>query len=179
MKTHLFPALKLTFLCILLFVIIYPALIWAVAQLCENQGKGNLQNVGQAFTQAKYFQSRPSAVSYNGGGSGGSNKGIANPDYLKDVQARIDTFLVHNPDIQKAEIPSDLVTASGSGLDPHISVQGALVQVKRIAKVRKIEESKLTDLVNQYAEKPLWGLLGTSKVHVLKLNLALDKFGER
>ncbi|MCU0391149.1 MAG: potassium-transporting ATPase subunit C [Thermoflexibacter sp.] len=179
MKTHIFPALKLTFLCILLFVILYPALIWSVAQLSENQGKGDLQNLGQAFTQAKYFQSRPSAVSYNGGGSGGSNKGIANPDYLKEVQARIDTFLVYNPDVQKAEIPSDLVTASGSGLDPHISVQGALVQVKRIAKIRKIEENKLIELVNQQAEKPLLGLLGTSKIHVLKLNLALDKFGEK
>jgi potassium-transporting ATPase KdpC subunit len=175
MKKHLFPALKLTFLCILLFVVIYPALIWAVGQLSENQGKGDLQNVGQAFTQDKYFQTRPSAVSYNGGGSGGSNKGIANPDYLKEVQARIDTFLVHNPDIQKAEIPSDLLTASGSGLDPHISVQGALVQVKRIAKIRKIDEQKLIELVNQHTEKPLFGLFGTSKIHVLKLNLALDK----
>ena len=179
MKTHIFPALKLTFLCVILFVVIYPALIWAVAQLSENQGKGDLQNVGQAFTQDKYFQSRPSAVGYNGGGSGGSNKGIANPDYLKDVQARIDTFLVHNPDIQKAEIPSDLVTASGSGLDPHISVQGALVQVKRIAKIRKIEESKLIDLVNKHTETPLLGLLGTSKVHVLRLNLALDKLNRQ
>ncbi len=154
MKTYLFPALKLTFLCIILFVVVYPSLIWAVAQLSENQGKGDLQNVGQDFTQDKYFQTRPSAVSYNGGGSGGSNKAASNPDYLKDVQARIDTFLVHNPDIQKAEIPSDLVTASGSGLDPHISPQAALVQVK---------------------QKPLFGLFGTSKIHILKLNLALDK----
>ncbi|TAH18294.1 MAG: potassium-transporting ATPase subunit C [Cytophagales bacterium] len=175
MKTYLFPALKLTFLCIILFVVVYPSLIWAVAQLSENQGKGDLQNVGQAFTQDKYFQTRPSAVSYNGGGSGGSNKGIANADYLKEVQARIDTFLVHNPDIQKAAIPSDLVTASGSGLDPHISPQAALVQVKRIAKIRKIDEQKLIELVNQHIEKPLFGLFGTAKVHVLKLNLALDK----
>lgn len=174
MKTYLFPALKLTFLCIILFVVVYPSLIWAVAQLSENQGKGDLQNVGQAFAQDKYFQSRPSAVSYNGGGSGGSNKAASNPDYLKDVQARIDTFLVHNPDIQKAEIPSDLVTASGSGLDPHISPQAALVQVKRIAKIRNIDEQKLIELVNQQTEKPLFGSFGTSKVHVLKLNLALD-----
>jgi potassium-transporting ATPase KdpC subunit len=175
MKTYLFPALKLTFLCIILFVVVYPSLIWAVAQLSENQGKGDLQNVGQAFTQDKYFQTRPSAVSYNGGGSGGSNKAASNPDYLKDVQARIDTFLVHNPDIQKAAIPPDLVTASGSGLDPHISPQAALVQVKRITKIRKIEEGKLIELVNQHTEKPSFGLFGTSKVHVLKLNLALDK----
>ncbi len=175
MKTYLFPALKLTFLCIILFVVVYPSLIWAVAQLSENQGKGDLQNVGQAFIQDKYFQTRPSAVSYNGGGSGGSNKAASNPDYLKDVQARIDTFLVHNPDIQKAAIPSDLVTASGSGLDPHISPQAALVQVKRIAKIRKIDEQKLIELVNQQTEKPLFSLFGTAKIHVLKLNLALDK----
>jgi K+-transporting ATPase ATPase C chain len=130
--------------------------------------------VGQSFTSDKYFNSRPSAVGYNAAGSGGSNKGPSNPDYLAEVQARIDTFVVHNPDIKREEIPSDLVTASGSGIDPHISVQAARVQVKRIAKVRNISEATINQIIEQQTDKPLLDLFGTEKVNVLKLNLALD-----
>ncbi|MEO7044850.1 MAG: potassium-transporting ATPase subunit C, partial [Ferruginibacter sp.] len=104
----------------------------------------------------------------------GSNKGPSNPDYLKDVQARIDTFLVHNPDVSILEISSDLVTASGSGLDPNISVQAAKVQVKRIAKIRKIAAGNLEQLIVSNTEKPLAGMFGPEKINVLKLNIALD-----
>src|SRR6202007_730681 len=107
------------------------------------------------FTADKYFWSRPSAVDYNAAGSGGSNKGPNNPDYLADVQKRIDTFMVHNPGIKKSDIPSDLVTASGRGLDPHISGEGAKVQVKRIAAVRHLTEDKVQQLVSTHVEKPL------------------------
>src|SRR5207249_343437 len=101
--------------------------------------------------------------------------GPANPDYLKMVQDRIDSFLVHNPGVRKEEIPSDLVTASGSGLDPHISVQGAYVQVNRIAKVRNISAEQVKALVDKHIEKPLAGLFGTDRVNVLQLNIDLDK----
>ena len=135
---------------------------------------GYYENVGQSFTNDNYFYSRPSAVGYNAAGSGGSNKGPSNPDYLAEVQARIDTFMVHNPEVKKSEIPSDLVTASGGGLDPNISVQAAKVQVKRIAKIRNLNEATINQLIEQQTEKPLLGLFGTEKINVLKLNLALD-----
>lgn len=134
--------------------------------------------VGQAFTQDKYFQGRPSAVGYNAGGSGGSNKGPSNPDYLAQVQARIDTFLAHNPSVKKSDIPSDLVTASGSGLDPHISPEGAYVQVSRIAKARNLDEVKVKALVEKSVQQPLLGLFGTKTVNVLELNIALDQLAK-
>ena len=87
---------------------------------------------------------------------------------------RIDSFLVHNPDIKKEDIPSDLVTASGSGLDPNISVQGAKVQVKRISKVRNLSENTIHQLIAHHTETPFLGLFGTEKINVLKLNLDLD-----
>ena len=130
-----------------------------------------MTTIGQKFTDDKYFWGRPSAVDYNAAGSAGSNKGPSNPDYLKIVQDRIDTFLVHNPGIKKEEIPADLVTASGSGLDPHISPASAYVQVKRIATVRDLAEDKVKALVDQHIEKTI---LGPSVVNVLKLNVALD-----
>ena len=135
---------------------------------------GYYENVVQSFTADKYFNSRPSAVGYNAAGSGGSNRGPSNPDYLAEVQARIDTVLVHNPEIKKEEIPSDLVTASGSGIDPNISVQAALVQIPRIAKIRNLSEKDLELVVQKLTEKPLLGLFGTEKINVLKLNLAVD-----
>lgn len=183
MKTNIFPAIRLTLFCALFFSGIYTVAILGIAKFTPNNGKGQIitqngktyySNIGQSFTQDKYFNSRPSAVNYNAAGSAGSNKGPSNPTYLAEVQARIDTFMVHNPSINKADIPSDLVTASGSGLDPNISVEGAKIQIKRIAKVRNISEEKLLELVDKQTEKPLFGLMGTSKINVLKLNLALE-----
>lgn len=183
MKTNLMPALKLTLVTLLFFSGIYTIAIWGIARITPNEGGGEVitannkkyySNIGQSFTEDKYFNSRPSAVGYNAAGSGGSNKGASNPEYLAQVQARIDTFLVHNPSVKKAEIPSELVTSSGSGLDPHISPEAALIQVKRIAKVRNISEEKLIALITNNTEKPLLGLFGTSTVNVLKLNIDLD-----
>jgi K+-transporting ATPase ATPase C chain len=105
----------------------------------------------------------------------GSNKGPYNPDYLKDVQSRIDSFRVHNPGISKEEIPAELVTYSGSGLDPHISPQGAYIQVKRIARARNISENTLKDLVDRHKQGPFLGIFGTSTINVLELNIDLDK----
>ena len=90
------------------------------------------------------------------------------------MQARIDTFLVHNPGIKKEQIPADLVTASGSGLDPDISVQAAKVQVPRIAKIRNKSEKELYDLIDKMKENPLFGFLGPEKINVLKLNIQLN-----
>lgn len=184
MKSNIFPAIKLTLLCLILFCGIYTIVIYAIAQIAPNNGKGDIityngktfyKNIGQNFFEDKYFWSRPSAVGYNAAGSGGSNKGPSNPDYLAVLQARIDTFLVHNPAITKSQIPSDLITASGAGLDPNISVQAALVQVPRIAKTRNIREQDITLLIEQQTENPLLDLFGTEKINVLKLNIALDK----
>jgi K+-transporting ATPase ATPase C chain len=91
------------------------------------------------------------------------------------VEERIDTFLVHNPGVKRSEIPAELVTASGSGLDPHLSPEGALVQVPRIAKLRNIPEQKLRDLVKENTKGPLAGMFGPATVNVLQLNLALDE----
>jgi K+-transporting ATPase ATPase C chain len=132
-------------------------------------------NIGQRFTDDKYFWSRPSAVAYNAAGSGGSNKGPSNPDYLKDVQAHIDTFLAHNPGVRKEDVPAELVTYSGSGLDPDLSPAGAQIQVKRVAAVRHLSEDKVNALVDHYVQRPLWGIFGPAKVNVLQLNLALDR----
>ncbi|HJT72768.1 MAG TPA: K(+)-transporting ATPase subunit C [Chitinophaga sp.] len=184
MKKYLLPSIKLTLLLVLLLAVVYPALIAAVAKLAPGGGKGKTvsvngkvvgyENVGQQFTADKYFQGRPSAVNYNAAGSAGSNKGASNPDYQKTVQERIDTFLAHNPGIKKEDIPAELVTASGSGLDPDLSPAAALVQVKRVAAVRGISEQKLVALVTEHIQGPLMGIAGPSKVNVLKLNIALD-----
>src|SRR6266496_6129197 len=153
MKKYLAPSLKLTLVFIILLAVIYPLFISAVGKLTAGGGGGEkvivngkvvgYAAIGQKFTDDKYFWSRPSAVDYNAAGSGGSNKGPSNPDYLKQVQDRIDTFLVHNPSVKKEGLPSELVTSSGSGLDPDLSPQGAYVQVARIAKTRNLSKEKI------------------------------------
>lgn len=184
MMKNIFPALKLTGLSILLLAVIYPLMVWGIAQFTPDKGIGETvmvnnkrqySNVGQKFTQDNYFWSRPSAVEYNAAGSGGSNKGATNPEYLQTVQARIDTFLVHNPGVKKSEIPVDLVTASSSGLDPHISVESAKIQVKRVAQQRGLSEEKLNKLIDNQTDKAFLGLFGPEKVNVLLLNIELDK----
>jgi K+-transporting ATPase ATPase C chain len=184
MKQHLLPAIRLTVITLVFFSGIYTMIIWGIAQAIPNRGKGDMiiqngrrycANVGQLFTADQYFNSRPSAVGYNAAGSGGSNKGPSNDEYLATVQARIDTFLVHNPGVSKSQIPVEMVTASGSGLDPDISEKAALVQVGRIAKVRNLPVDRLEKLVKGQIESPWIGLFGPEKINVLKLNLALDQ----
>jgi len=185
MKQHILPALRLTLICIIVFIGLYTLLIFGIAQEAPNNGKGETVSVnnkvvgykleGQNFTADNYFNSRPSAAGYNAAGSSGSNKGPSNPDYLKQVQDRVDSFLVHNPGVKKENIPSELVTASGSGLDPDISPEAAYIQLNRIAKVRSLPVNKIRELINNHIEQPLLGMFGTSKINVLKLNIDLDK----
>ncbi|MBL7722931.1 MAG: K(+)-transporting ATPase subunit C [Chitinophagaceae bacterium] len=184
MKKDLLISLKLTLLMIILCAVLYPLLIAGIGKATPGGGKGETvsvngkvvgyEKIGQKFTDDKYFWGRPSAVDYNAAGSAGSNKGPSNPDYLQIVKDRIDSFLVHNPGVKKEEIPAEMVTASGSGLDPDISPAGAYIQVKRIASIRNLPEEKVKALVEEHIQKPLAGMLGPSKVNVLKLNVALD-----
>jgi K+-transporting ATPase ATPase C chain len=188
MKSFLIT-IKLTIILIILCAGLFPLIIALVGRLTPGGGKGETisvngkvvgyANVGQKFTDFTYFWGRPSAVDYNAAGSAGSNKGATNADYLKTVNDRIDTFMVHNPGIKKEVIPAEIVTASGSGLDPDISPASAYVQVKRIAAVRGLPEEQVKSLVDAQVEKPLLGILGPSKVNVLKLNVALDELNAK
>ena len=178
-----FSIIKLTVLMVVLLAVIYPLAIYGIAQLAPNSGKGETisvngkvvgyQKIGQKFDKSNYFWGRPSAVDYNAAGSGGSNKGPSNADYLALVQKRIDTLLLVHPYLKKSDIPADMVTASGSGLDPNISPEGALIQVKRVAKERKLSEDKVKKLVASKINKS--SVVGTSIVNVLELNVALDE----
>lgn len=174
--------IKFTVLIVILFAVIYPLAMLGIAQLAPNQGKGETisvngkvvgyQNIGQKFDESNYFWGRPSAVDYNAAGSAGSNKGSSNADYLEQVQKRIDTFLIVHPYLKKADIPAEMITASGSGLDPNISPKGALIQVKRVAQARNLPEEKVKHLVEKMSNKPT--VMGTETVNVLELNVALD-----
>ena len=185
MKKYILQSLRLTLVLLVLLCLIYPISIALAGKFSKGNGKGEQLTkngktvgyalLGQSFSQPGYFWGRPSAVGYNAAGSAGSNKGPSNPDYLKEVASRIDTLLKYNPGLTRAKIPSDLVTASGSGLDPNISEQGAAIQVERVAKARKMDPAKVKELVALNTQKPFLGLFGPSSVNVLKLNLELDK----
>jgi K+-transporting ATPase ATPase C chain len=168
----------------------YPAVVTAIAQLVfPHQANGSLivregktvgsDLIGQPFDDPKYFWGRPSATSpfpYNAGSSAGSNLSPTNPDLLKAVQGRVDALRAADPG-NTAPVPVDLVTASGSGLDPHISPAAALYQMRRVARARKLDEAAVRQLVEQNTEGRWLGILGEPRVNVLRLNLALDTQG--
>jgi potassium-transporting ATPase KdpC subunit len=184
MKT-IIKDIKLHLLTLILFGLLFPLLIWAIGLLFPNQSNGlpiykdgnlvGFENIGQKFYSDKYFWGRPSAVNYNAASTGGSNKGPANPEYLTEVEKRIEYFLKKNPGILRKQIPSDMVTASSSGIDPDISSQAAIIQIPRVAKARNLSKEKVKELVEKHIDKPLFGLFGPEKVNVLKLNISLDK----
>jgi len=167
--------------------IAYPLIVTGIAQVAfPHAANGSLivvngkslgsELIGQPFDDPKYFWSRPSATSpqpYNGASSGASNQGPRNPALADAVKDRIKALRDADPD-NKAPVPIDLVTASGSGLDPHISVAAADYQVARIAKARGLPEQQLRALVSKYTEGRTLGILGEPRVNVLALNLALD-----
>lgn len=130
---------------------------------------------GPGLYQGYLFLGRPSAADYKADSSAGSNKGPTNEAYLAEVEARVDSFLVHHPYLERKDVPAEMVTASGSGLDPHITPACAYVQVKRVAEARGMNEETVKALVDKMVEKPFLGLFGTEKVNVLKLNVALEE----
>jgi len=187
MRAQLRPAIVVLVLLTVVTGLVYPAVVTALAQVIfPRQANGSLvvrdgkvvgsSLIGQQFDDPKFFWGRPSATSpfqYNAGASSGSNLGPTNPALTKAVQERVDALRAADPD-NKAPVPVDLVTTSGSGLDPHISPAAALYQVGRVAKARKMDEAAVRRLVEQNAEGRQLGFLGEPRVNVLALNLALD-----
>lgn len=171
MKNHWLISIRITLVTLLIFGFIYPLTITGIAMVAGKED-GNMDLIGQSFISDKYFNSRPSAVNYNAAATGGSNKGPSNPEYLAQVEQRISEFLQHNPTVDRRDVPVDLVTASGSGLDPHISVKAAIVQVDRIARSRSIPSELVKKLIDNNTEKPFFG---PSRINVLKINKALDQ----
>ncbi|MGG1533353.1 potassium-transporting ATPase subunit KdpC [Brevibacillus agri] len=131
--------------------------------------------IGQSFKDPKYFTGRVSSIEYNAAGSGSGNYAPSNPAMIERTQKDLAAFLAANPSVKQEDIPADLLTNSGSGLDPHISPQAAKIQVPRIAAVRGIDAAKLNALIDEYTEGRSLGLFGESRVNVLKLNMALDQ----
>ncbi len=189
MKT-LRSALVLFLLLTLLTGVVYPLLVTLIAQavfprqangsIVERDGKPvGSELIGQQFDDPRYFWSRPSKtdpVPYNAASSNGSNLGPTNPDHLKAVRERIEAIRKAHPE-QTGPVPIDLVTASASGLDPHISPAAAEYQVWRVAKARGLSEDRVRQLVTASTEGRKLGLLGEPRVNVLRLNLALDESG--
>lgn len=188
MFTQLKPAVIMLLIWTAITGIIYPALVTTLAQgLFPSQANGSLLRnaqgksvgsalIGQPFTNPGYFWGRPSATSPtpgNGAASSGSNLGPTNPALVDAIKARVQALKEADP-ANQAAIPIDLVTASGSGLDPHISPAAARYQINRVAQTRRISVDKVSKLVEANTENRLWGFLGEPRVNVLKLNLALD-----
>jgi K+-transporting ATPase ATPase C chain len=186
MLAHLRPALVLLALLTLITGVAYPLLVTGVAQAAfPRQANGSLilkdgkpvgsSLIGQPFDDPKYFWSRPSGTTpaYNGAASTGTNLGPTNPALTEAVKQRIEALRAADPD-NHDPVPVDLVTASGSGLDPHISPAAALFQVHRVAKARGVSEEAVRALVTANTAAPQLGMFGEPGVNVLELNLALD-----
>jgi K+-transporting ATPase ATPase C chain len=188
MKTLLRPAITLFVLLSVATGVVYPLLVTGVAKVVfPDQAAGSLiikdgkpvgsTLIGQNFTDPKYFWGRPSAtgpMAYNASASSGSNQGPLNPALVDAVKGRIAALKAADP-ANTAPIPADLVTASGSGLDPQISPAAARWQAPRIARIRSLDEAEVSKLIDAHTEGRQLGLLGEPRVNVLSLNLALDR----
>jgi K+-transporting ATPase ATPase C chain len=163
----------------------YNVLLWGVGQVVfPAQTEGSLirggdgtivgsRLIAQKFTRPEYFHPRPSAADYNAASTSGSNYGPSNPDHLKAIQERVDT-ITNEEGVAASEIPSEMVTASGAGMDPHISPDGAELQAARVASARNVDVNRVRELIAAHTEPPTFGFLGKARVNVLELNLALD-----
>jgi K+-transporting ATPase ATPase C chain len=184
MKKNLITAVLMTIVTTILLGLIYPLLVTALAHIWPDKANGQLVTkngvvvgsriIGQPFTGAAYFHPRPSAAGngYDATNSGGSNYGPTNQKLIDRVKGDVAALQAENPG---KPVPVDLVTASGSGLDPHISPAGADFQLPRVAKARGINESELAKLVAEHTEGRQFGFLGEPRVNVLELNMALDE----
>jgi potassium-transporting ATPase KdpC subunit len=193
MRHQLAPAIRMMLVMTVLTGLAYPGVVTAVCQvLFPRQANGSLVRlhgdvvgsllIGQNFTKPAYFQPRPSAAGNNGydpTASGGSNYGPTNQKLIDRVKTSINQFRQDNPDY-KGPVPADIVTASGSGLDPEISVASATAQAPRIAAARGISLAQVRQFISAHTEHPTLGFIGEPRVNVLELNLALDQqFGHR
>jgi K+-transporting ATPase ATPase C chain len=188
MLGQLMPALRLTVVFTVLTGLVYPGVVTALSQLFfPRQANGSLISrddkvvgsslIGQGFTRPEYFHGRPSSAGANGydaSASSGSNLGPTSQKLFDGVKSSVEQFRKDNPDFS-GSIPADMLTASGSGLDPHISPASALAQVNRVAKARQADPDQIEQLVRQATEGRDLGFLGEPRANVLKLNLALDR----
>jgi K+-transporting ATPase ATPase C chain len=174
-----------TIVTMILFGGVYHVVLWGVGRVAfADQTEGSLVRRGdgtvvgsrliaQAFTRPEYFHPRPSGVDYNAASTGGTNYGPSNPDHLKAVQERIDAVTALEGTTAD-RVPSEMVTASGGGMDPHIPPNAAELQARRVAGRRSVDVSRVRELIAAHTEPPAFGFLGRARVNVLELNAALD-----
>jgi K+-transporting ATPase ATPase C chain len=163
----------------------YTVVLWAIGQVAfPQQTEGSLirsadgtvvgsRLIAQKFTRPEYFHPRPSGVNYDAASTGGTNYGPSNPDHLKAVQERLDAVMQHEG-VPASRVPSEMVTASGAGMDPHIPPGAAEIQSARVAAARGVPVARVAELIRAHTELPTLGLFGRARVNVLELNLALD-----
>lgn len=179
-------SIRLVFVLLVICGLGYPLLLTGVSQvLMPAQAEGSLLEnkageiigsrlIGQSFTDPGYFHGRISSINYDAAGSGTPNYSPSNEEMIERTKSDMAKFLEENPAVKKTDIPADLVTNSGSGLDPDVSLQGANIQVSRVAKERGISEKSLYDLIDKHTEGRSLGLFGEPRINVLEINIALD-----
>jgi K+-transporting ATPase ATPase C chain len=186
MLTEVKRGVLYTIATMVLFAGVYHPFMWLVGRVFfPAQAEGSLVRradgtvagsslIAQSFTKPEYFHPRPSGVDYNAASTGGTNYGPSNPDHLKAVKDRLDA-VVAAEGVSVADVPSEMVTASGGGLDPHIPPKAAEIQVARVAQARHVDAAKIRELVRSRTEGPVLGVFGRARANVLELNLALDE----
>lgn len=187
MLLELKKSIRIFIIISLLLGVLYPVFITIIGQLLmKDKANGSLiihenniigsELIAQAFYHPQYFYSRPSSINYNAGGSGGSNLGPSSKKLLEEAEKRINSARKENNLDIAQKLPADMVLSSASGLDPHISLANALLQIPRIASIRNIPESEIKNLITQNIDPSFVGVLGQKGINVLKLNLALDNY---
>jgi len=186
-KVQFGPIIRMTLVLILICGIIYPLTITGLAQVTmKDKADGSLlynkkkqvigsELIGQQFTSPQYFHGRVSSIEYKSEGSGSNNYAPSNPDLKKRLEDSVINFLNENPGVKLSDVPMDLITNSGSGLDPHISPKAAIVQIDRIAKATGLKQTELKELVKKHTEGRSFGQFGEERVNVLNLNIELQK----
>jgi K+-transporting ATPase ATPase C chain len=176
--------LKLTLIFMIILGVVYPLVMTGISRfIFPDKSKGSLVYsngqligstlIGQKFTGDKWFQGRPSAVDYDASKSGGSNLSMSNPEFRKTVDKNIQDFLSKNPAVKKEEIPSDIITASASGLDPDITVASAKLQAERVARANRKTVDEINRLIESNKKGKFLGVFGQERVNVLTLNMKL------